>query len=98
MRRDGVLLAQSPSRRDASFRPFADQVALPDHPDRGLDGGVALTQAERMLPGGAGMQRLEASRVLSDFPLVVNTTITEDVFLANWRASARAIAAGTAVI
>jgi signal transduction histidine kinase/DNA-binding response OmpR family regulator len=91
-----VQLAQSPSRRDPSFRPFADRVALRDHPDRGLDGGVALTQADRMLPGG--MQRLEASRVLSDFPLVVNTTITEDVFLANWRASARTIAAGTAVI
>ncbi len=39
------------------------------------------------------MARLGAARVVERFPLIVNLTITEDFFLANWRHSVKVIAA-----
>lgn len=98
MRRDGTLLARAPSAANTRGLTFRNEAAFTEILDRGRDAGVMLTRAERRVPGLDGQLRLVAPRALGDFPLVVNTTITQDVFLASWRSASWAVAAGTLVI
>jgi signal transduction histidine kinase/ActR/RegA family two-component response regulator len=55
--------------------------------------GVSYTAAPRLVEDGRRVARLGAARVVERFPLIVNLTVTEDFFLANWRHSAKVIAA-----
>ena len=55
--------------------------------------GVAYTAAPRQAEDGRPVARLGAARVVERFPLIVNLTVTEDFFLANWRHSVRVIVA-----
>jgi signal transduction histidine kinase/DNA-binding response OmpR family regulator len=98
MRRDGMLLARSPSRPDLLGRSMGGEVAFREVLDRGHNAGVVVTRPNPAAVDAFDALHLVAPRALEDFPLVVNTTITDDMFLANWRSFARAIGIGTAVI
>ncbi|GFO59704.1 hypothetical protein GMST_20290 [Geomonas silvestris] len=53
---------------------------------------VLFLDAPRFSEAGRKVARLGASRVVHGYPLIVNITITDDFFLANWRHSVRGIA------
>ncbi len=55
--------------------------------------GVVYTDDPRQSSEGRPEARLGAVRVVERFPLIVNLTVTEDFFLANWRHSVKVIAA-----
>jgi len=59
---------------------------------QGLQAGTAYTVDYRMADHKP-VARLGAARVVAPYPLIVNLTLTEDFFLANWRHLARLIAA-----
>ena len=55
---------------------------------------VIYTAGPRFSASGVSTARLGAVRVLDGFPMIVNLTVTEDLFLANWRRMAKLIIAG----
>ena len=59
----------------------------------GRDADVIYTAAPRQSEGNRPVARLGAARVVERFPLLVNITVTEDFFLANWRHSAKVMLA-----
>ena len=54
---------------------------------------VIHTAGPRFSSGGLSIARLGAVRVSERYPLIVNLTVTDDLFLANWRHSVQWIAA-----
>ena len=54
---------------------------------------VIYSDGPRFSAAGSPVARLGAVRVLERFPLIINLTVTEDFFLANWRHATRLIAA-----
>ena len=54
---------------------------------------VIYTAAPRFSEAGLSVARLGAVRVLQRFPMIVNLTVTENFFLANWRHTVQWIAA-----
>lgn len=51
--------------------------------------GVLITDAPRFSEGGQRVQRMGAVRLVGQYPLIVNITVTEDLFLAQWRGHAQ---------
>ena len=47
--------------------------------------GVLLTDGPRFSNHGAAMLRMGAPRLLDKYPVIVNITVTDDLFLAQWR-------------
>jgi signal transduction histidine kinase/HPt (histidine-containing phosphotransfer) domain-containing protein len=47
--------------------------------------GVMISAAPRFSAAGASVVRMGAARVLEHYPLIVNVTVTERLFLAQWR-------------
>jgi signal transduction histidine kinase/HPt (histidine-containing phosphotransfer) domain-containing protein len=47
--------------------------------------GVMLSAAPRFSAHGAPVSRMGAARVLDQYPLIVNVTVTERLFLSQWR-------------
>jgi diguanylate cyclase (GGDEF)-like protein len=81
---DGVMLARFP-RTDAIGKVFANsQRLLPD--------GVSGTLRERSPIDG--QMRIKAVHVLTDYPVLVVVTKTEEAALANWRGIARLMSLG----
>jgi signal transduction histidine kinase/CheY-like chemotaxis protein/HPt (histidine-containing phosphotransfer) domain-containing protein len=56
------------------------------------DNDVIYIKAPRFSERGRTVARLGATRVVRRYPLIVNITITDDFFLANWRRSVKGIA------
>jgi signal transduction histidine kinase/CheY-like chemotaxis protein/HPt (histidine-containing phosphotransfer) domain-containing protein len=56
------------------------------------DNDVLYLDAPRFSEQGRRVARLGATRVVRRYPLIVNITITDDFFLANWRHSVKGIA------
>ncbi|TFW23135.1 hybrid sensor histidine kinase/response regulator, partial [Massilia arenosa] len=54
----------------------------------GRQAGVTITSAPRLADGGAAVQRMGAARRVEGYPLLVNVTVVDDVFLRRWRNSA----------
>ncbi|MBY0240979.1 MAG: response regulator [Burkholderiaceae bacterium] len=90
-RRDFTLLVRSPhddalmgksNRTGTSFRVIEHM---------GKTDGVVLTDAPRFSQGGHRVQRMGAVRLVAQYPLVVNITVTEELFLAQWRAHAQVL-------
>jgi PAS domain S-box-containing protein len=54
---------------------------------------VIHTTGPRFFEEGASISRLGAVRVLDNFPLIINLTLTDKFFLAGWRQASRTIAA-----
>ena len=59
---------------------------------RRKDNDVIYIKAPRFSERGRTVARLGATRVVRRYPLIVNITITDDFFLANWRRSVKGIA------
>jgi signal transduction histidine kinase/CheY-like chemotaxis protein len=47
--------------------------------------GVMISAGPRFAAGGASVLRMGAARVLERYPLIINVTVTEQLFLARWR-------------
>ena len=59
----------------------------------GLDHGVRLTRGPRAADDMRPVSRMGAVRRVRDYPLIINATITEDVWLAGWWRSLRLLGA-----
>ncbi|MBA5690354.1 hybrid sensor histidine kinase/response regulator [Rugamonas apoptosis] len=51
----------------------------------GLDHGVLVTSQPRFSQGGAPVLRMGAPRRVEPYPLIINITITDQLFLGQWR-------------
>lgn len=47
--------------------------------------GVIVTSLPRMAAGGREVLRMGAPRLVGNYPLIINITITDELFLARWR-------------
>jgi signal transduction histidine kinase len=99
-RQDFTLLARYPfvdSQMGSSFRGGA---AFDLIETQKKDSGVVETHMPRASPPSDAPLRLVAARRLSNYPMVVNVTITEDLYLENWKQSALLIGlmAGAAIL
>ncbi len=90
-RRDFTLLARSPhddalmgkvNRGGTSYRVI-EQMHKTD--------GVLMTDTPRFSEGGNRVQRMGAVRLVEPYPLVINITVTEELFLAQWRSYAQVL-------
>jgi signal transduction histidine kinase len=53
---------------------------------------VVLTTTPRQFEGNSTQLRMAAPRLVARYPLIVNATFTDDLFLGNWRNSVKVIA------
>jgi signal transduction histidine kinase/CheY-like chemotaxis protein len=97
-RNDGTLLARAPARDELLGQSFASQAVFHDGIFTGLRSAVLTATDGRLADGGVQPQRLVAFRALDDLPVVVNTTLTQDMYLASWRGTALGIGIGTLVM
>jgi hypothetical protein len=90
-RRDFVLLTRWPhsdgqigkaNKTGSEYRVIEEEHKTHD---------VLLTDAPRQFEGDSSQLRMAAPRLVSRYPLVVNATFTDDLFLANWRNSVKVI-------
>ncbi|HJV84130.1 MAG TPA: response regulator [Noviherbaspirillum sp.] len=68
--------------------------------ESGANKGVLIVDTPRMAAHGQTVQRMGAVRAVNKYPLVVNATITEDVYLGEWWETVRhvtPIAAGSII-
>jgi signal transduction histidine kinase/ActR/RegA family two-component response regulator len=99
-RRDFTQLARWP-HSDALMGKQNRQGASFDIIERQhLHQGVQITHTPRLAEGNAEVVRMGAARIVEDYPLIVNVTVTDEVFLQRWRESARGAAtvAGLSVV
>ena len=59
--------------------------------DQGAGHGVLETRSPRAAEGGKPVHRLGAARLVPGYPLIVNVTVTENIFLADWWRMLRAM-------
>lgn len=59
--------------------------------DQGAGHGVLETSSPRAAEGGKPVHRLGAARLVPGYPLIVNVTVTENIFLAEWWRMLRAM-------
>ena len=60
-----------------------------------LKAATVLTEGERVSSGSRSDPRMGAPRLLDHFPVIVNATITDELYLAAWKRSAQGIVIGT---
>lgn len=83
-RRDYTLMARWPATPAQMGRQNLDGTTRLII-DQGAGHGVLETRGPRAAAGGKPVHRLGAARLVRGSPLIVNVTITDDVFLTNWR-------------
>ena len=93
-RRDFSLLTRWPRQEEAIGRQNLTGTSYLVVEQMKKADDVIYTTGPRFSAGGLSTGRLGAVRVLERFPMIVNLTVTEDLFLANWRHMTRLIAAG----
>ncbi|WP_426193105.1 ATP-binding protein [Massilia sp. DWR3-1-1] len=84
-RRDYMVLARWPHQDNlmgkinagGSSYQIIDVLKLPH--------GVLKTETPRFSEGGARVSRLGAARLVDRFPLIINVTVTDALYLAQWR-------------
>ena len=94
-RADGILLARYPVRDALIGTSFADQTVFRDIISKGNAAGAVVTTTPRLADSGAAQTRIVAPRALKDYPLVVNITATEGLFLSIYHSIATLIGTGT---
>ncbi|WP_371324494.1 ATP-binding protein [Dechloromonas sp. ZY10] len=62
-----------------------------------LKAATVLTEGERIASGLSSDPRMGAPRLLDHFPVIVNATITDGLYLAAWKRSAQGIVVGAGV-
>ena len=84
-RDDGVLLARYPDRGSVIGASFADQPVFRDVLPNLPPGEAMVTRGYRLADPTEPMVRIVAPTRVQGFPLVLNVTVTEHIFLALWR-------------
>ena len=100
-RDDGVLMSRYPVREDFLGRSFRQgsviALGLTNHSDY----GASFTRTPRVTEPGDTRARITSPRRVPDYPLLVNSVLYEDEFLASWWSDTRHIlllASGLAVL
>lgn len=90
-RRDFMLLARSP--HDDALMGKINRSGNSYHVIEELHKkeGVQVTDTPRFSEGGNRVARMGAVRLVGQYPLVINITVTEDLFLAQWRSYAQVL-------
>ncbi|WP_173983486.1 hybrid sensor histidine kinase/response regulator [Magnetospirillum sp. SS-4] len=96
-RSDSALLARYPEKEEFLGRSFSDAPAF-KLLRSGLTSGTAVTSEARLVDTSDSRFRIVAPRQVSQYPLVVNITATEEVILDRWRDSALFIALITGIL
>jgi signal transduction histidine kinase/CheY-like chemotaxis protein len=84
-RRDFTLMARWPEADNligkinhlGSTYQIIEQLKLTD--------GVIITSSPRAAQGGLPVSRMGSARLLEKYPLIINATVTDDLYLAGWR-------------
>lgn len=84
-RDDGVLLARHPMRGAVIGTSFADQPVFRDALPNLPPGEAMVTHGYRLADPTAAVVRIVAPTRVQGFPLVLNVTVTDKIFLALWR-------------
>jgi signal transduction histidine kinase/CheY-like chemotaxis protein/HPt (histidine-containing phosphotransfer) domain-containing protein len=87
LRRDFTVLARWPVNESAIGQRSPNGTSQQVIEGLGRSADVVYSNSPRQLAGGEKVKRLAAVRALERYPLVVNVTVTEDLFLAGWRRS-----------
>ena len=87
LRRDFTVLARWPVNESAIGQRSPNGTSQQVIEGLGRSADVVYSNSPRQLAGGERVKRLAAVRALERYPLVVNVTVTEDLFLAGWRRS-----------
>jgi signal transduction histidine kinase/ActR/RegA family two-component response regulator len=94
-RRDFVLLARWPQKDELLGQANLTGGTYQIIEQMKKKNAVIVTNTPRFAQGNEKVFRMTASRLLDNYPLIVNVTITDDLFLAGWRRSAGVIASVT---
>ncbi|MEC5218306.1 signal transduction histidine kinase/ActR/RegA family two-component response regulator [Actimicrobium sp. GrIS 1.19] len=94
-RRDYVLLARWPQKDELLGKANLTGGSYQIIEKMKKNNAVILTSSPRFAQDNEKTFRMVATRVLDTYPLFVNVTITDDLFLAGWRRSAGLIASVT---
>lgn len=91
-RRDFTLLARWPHVDDLVGKVNRTGASYAIIEGQKRASGVLVTETPRFSEGEKTVYRMGAARLLDKYPLIVNVTITDDLFLAGWHRSTRVIA------
>lgn len=91
VRKDGIILFRHPYSAGDVGRKLSAESAWHDALSNGANGFSILAQND-------GNIRFVSSRAVSQYPLYVNMSVTEQSALANWKKRAGAIAVGSAAL
>ncbi|MCG2578483.1 ATP-binding protein [Dechloromonas sp. XY25] len=91
LRRDFRYLARWPHNDDVLGKPNLSGSSHLVIEVMQQQSGVVITEGERLATGSVVEARMGSPRLLDQFPIIVNATITEDLYLASWRRSVSAI-------
>jgi signal transduction histidine kinase/CheY-like chemotaxis protein len=92
LRRDFTLLARWPASEAAIGKQALSGSSYQVVETLGRPADVLYTAAPRVTGENDATRRLAAVRVLERYPLILNISVTEDLFLAGWRNFARVVA------
>lgn len=91
LRRDFTYLARWPHNDEVLGKPNLSGSSHQVIEVMQQRSGVVITEGERLASGSVAEARMGSPRLLDQFPIIVNATITEDLYLASWRRSVSAI-------
>ncbi|MGV7207606.1 ATP-binding protein [Oxalobacteraceae bacterium A2-2] len=84
-RRDFTTLARWP-HRDAQMGVVNRSGSSYQIIEReGRSSGVIVTDSPRQLQGGQRVTRMGAARLIPNYPMLINITVTEDLYMRDWR-------------
>ncbi|MFZ6814942.1 PAS domain S-box protein [Undibacterium sp. Rencai35W] len=93
LRDDFTFLARWPERDDLMGKQNLSGSTYTLVHDQKKKSGVIITDARRMADNDASPTRMAAIQVLDKYPLIINFTIEEAIYLADWRKISRVIVA-----
>ncbi len=84
-RRDFTTLARWPHREDQMGVANRSGTSYEIIERRGLESGVLVLDTARQAQAGARVKRMGAARLIPRYPMLINVTVTERLFMAQWR-------------
>ena len=95
-RRDYTLLARWPTSEATMGKRILTGPTY-DIMEQGKDHDVILKNGPREAANSRNVYRMGASRLVKSYPLIVNVTVTDQVFLSGWRETTRLLGVVTVV-
>ena len=84
-RRDYTVLARWPHQDDLMGKRNASGTSFHIIDVLKLNHGVVKTESPRFADAGLRVSRLGAARLIDQLPLILNVTVTDELYLAQWR-------------